>query len=592
MESDGKWIEQDVTYALGNFASMSAEKSESSGRSGSLFPTAAAGLTAILLAFVWTRGIPRSPALGWDEAMHADLPALRILLALQQGEVRSAFDALLDCARYPFVYPAFLSAVQGTFGVGEAVCRAAGTVVWCAALYGLFLLGVELSREDRGRRLAPWIAMAFGALSPMALAFSGTLFLEVPFACVSVYALRAWLRRRSRPGTSSELAAGAWIAACVFTKFNYGLLLLLGLCLDWLCEAVSAARAGEWRAFLRRSASLWLVPVAVALWWFIAPFPAGFEAGLEHRRALAGFLAGNRDFARVPAADRLLHASAWLSLTPRLFVVVAVSAAATLSCATRPAIRTLWLVFAAMAIPMLCHPFHLDRFLIPVAVPLWALAALGLTRMIPDRWRFRPALLAVLAVLCVLYPARAAVRTAEFFGKLSEDPRTRAYQEDLYRRWADLGPSRPLPTAGLAREESDRALDIVAREAGPTARIGWIGVWPELSPGAIHIGLLARGGSVERFLRDAAAPMDVAYFGDDPGWSDEELLAYASRFDVVFASEPPDPKGRPGRAWTRDYRRRLAEMAGFEARPVGSVGVARPMQDVLESTLYACRPKR
>ena len=31
---------------------------------------------------------------------------------------------------------------------------------------------------------------------------------------------------------------------------------------------------------------------------------------------------------------------------------------------------------------------------------------------------------------------------------------------------------------------------------------------------------------------------------------------------------------------------------GFETKPVGSVAVARPLQDVLESTRYACRPKR
>src|SRR5262249_9841199 len=216
MGSDGKSIAEDVTYADGYSASMSGEKSEGAEPAPGLVPVAAAAAVALLLALYWTHGVPKSPSLGWDESMHADLPALRILLALKRGEVRAAFDALLGCAQYPFAYPCFLAAVQAVFGVGEAVCRATGTVLWCPPLFGLFLLVRESSSGDR---LSPWLAMAFGALSPMALAFAGTLFLEIPFACVSVFALRAWLRRASRPSTRSEIAAGAWITACVFTKF-------------------------------------------------------------------------------------------------------------------------------------------------------------------------------------------------------------------------------------------------------------------------------------------------------------------------------------------------------------------------------------
>lgn len=589
MGSDGKSIAEDVTYAAGYSASMSGEKSEPVGRAPGLVPVAAAAAAALALAAYWTRGLSRSPSLGWDESMHADLPALRILLALKRGEVRAAFDVLLGCSQYPFVVPCFLAAAQAVFGIGEAVCRAANTVLWCATLFGLFLLGRESSK---GERLPPWLAMAFGALSPMALAFAGTLFLEVPFACASVFSLRAWLRRGSHPSMRSELAAGAWITACLFTKFNYGLLLAFGLALDWSLEAMSSFRSQEGSAAVRRGAVLLSIPAVAVLWWFVLPIPGGFEVAREHRVQLVAFLSGNQDFGRVPYATRLLHASAWLSLTTRLFVVAAVSAAASLALAPKAPVRTLWLVFAAMAVPILAHPFHLDRFLIPIAVPFWALAGIGLARILPKRRALRPAVLGLLAVLVVVYPSRAAVRTAELLGALSADARIRSYQADAYARWPDLSASRPLPTAGLERDESERLLAIVARESGPAERIGWIGASPNFSPAALHIGLLEHGGSPERFLRDAAVPIDVSYGGEDPHWGDAELAAYAARFDVVFATEPPDLKDRSFRRWTRIYREHLVDWLGWEGPVVGSVAISRPPQEVQVVSVYACRRAR
>jgi len=566
---------------------MSEEASDPARRRKDLLAIAAAGVAAAALAVYWTRGLPRTPSLGWDESMHAALPAERMLLALKRGELRLACDALLGCSQYPFVYPAVLAAVQAVFGAGEATCRATGTVLWCATLFGLFRLVRDLARGERGGALAPWIAMAFAALSPMALAFSGTLFLEVPFACASVFALRAWLRRRSNPGACSELAAGAWVAACLFTKFNYGAMLALGLALDWLASA-----RGGGSGFARRSALLALVPAAAILWWFVLPVPGGFDDGLAHRRAFLDYLASNQGFPRVAFSWRALYASAWLAWTPRLFALIVLSAAAAVPLALRPPGRAVLLVALAMAVPVLVHPFFLDRFLIPAAVPLWALAGLGLSRILPEPRALRTAVLAGLAALACVYPSRASVRAADLLVGLSPEPRTRAYQEDVYRSWPDLSVARPLPTAGLPRPESDRLLDVVAREAGPAERIGWIGISPELSPAALHLGLLDRDGSVERFLRDAAAPVDVDPFGRDPGWSDAQLLEFASRFDVIFATEPPDLKNRTGRVWTRGYRERLSSSLGWEVRSVGNLSITRPMQEPLPVTILACRPKR
>src|SRR5688572_28606924 len=72
----------------------------------------AAALVCLLLAFYGVVGVSLERSLGYDEAMHAALPAQRLALASRSGDLTRAADALLDCDRYPFVYPVVLAAVQ------------------------------------------------------------------------------------------------------------------------------------------------------------------------------------------------------------------------------------------------------------------------------------------------------------------------------------------------------------------------------------------------------------------------------------------------------------------------------------------------
>src|SRR5437868_6536801 len=72
------------------------------------FDGLASAAVAIVLGVWLAMTTPSSPALGWDESMHAQLPAARIALALRAGEVRLAVDAVLGCAQYPPVWPSVL----------------------------------------------------------------------------------------------------------------------------------------------------------------------------------------------------------------------------------------------------------------------------------------------------------------------------------------------------------------------------------------------------------------------------------------------------------------------------------------------------
>ena len=109
---------------------------------------------------------------GWDESMNASYPSARLALAVRGGEWKAAAGAIHECKLYPFAYPALLGAVQVVLGVSEQVCRVVGRLLWCGGLFGLFLLAREIVRgaNERGARLVPWLALALGALCPMALA--------------------------------------------------------------------------------------------------------------------------------------------------------------------------------------------------------------------------------------------------------------------------------------------------------------------------------------------------------------------------------------------------------------------------------------
>jgi len=533
----------------------------------------------VVLAILWTRPLSDAQAWGWDESMHAELPAARILLSIQHGDFAGAHTALLDCQQYPFVWPLVLAAVQAVTGISEHACRVAGTLAWCWTLFGLFLLGRELGARVepklKGARFLPWVLFALGVLSPLALAYAGTLFLEVPFACMAVWALRAWIRR---DGTATrELAAGEWITLALFTKWNYGLLLCGGLAVAWYLEGFEARR--DLPKYVGRTIALAIVPFLACLWWFV------LARGAEHREVLVAFLQGNREGQAVPQGIRWLHAGLSLTRGPFVLGCVLVLAGIALTRLRSAPVRALLLVALALVVPSWTHPFHLDRFLIPQVLPVWALAAVGFARL---------ELLAVrLAFVLVLVAGCAGLSREDFaarLGYLSADPATREYQRGIFASWRDLSGSRALPTSGVERSAYDALLAAAAKELGPKERVGWLGMSNGCSPAALHLGLLLRGGSEERFLAECTRKLDVTYEGVDPQWTDEQLAAWAKGFDVVLFTTPPDLKDLADRRFERQYALRLLAL-GWQEHEIARTLIARPLKAPIEVTLFACRPK-
>ncbi|HIG10707.1 MAG: hypothetical protein ABGY71_06160 [bacterium] len=563
-----------------------------------------AALVALLLFCSWGLSLPASPAWGWDESMHVQLPAARMLVAAGEGSFDLVSAAFLDCQQYPPMWPMVLACVQAVFGLSEQVARLASLGAWCLTLFGLFLLGLELARAQRSSPLQAeryegtlaWLLMGFGALSPLCLHYAGTLFLEIPFTLCAVFSLRAWLRRGPRAGRRNlawrEFVAGLWITAACFSKFNYGILLAFGLGLDATCDAWLELRAGRLSEYLRRCAFLILAPAVAIVFWFVLPLPEGFATGAEHRAALAGFLGGNREIAGTPWDQRLLQAAAHGALSVRFFVLLLVCCLYSLREIGRDGVRLMWLVWLAAGLPVWTHNFHLDRFLIPGGPAFWALAALGLVGLLPAAPRPRALVLVGLAALCFLAPGRDAPWLAERLGLLSHEPAVRAHQERALAGWSRLAARRPLPTAGASRRLHDGLLSLAAAEAGPKERVGWLGTSSEMAPAAIQLGLFFAGGSRQRFLRDATREMDITFAARDPEWSLGRLSTFADGFDLLFATDPVDLGGRTGRAFVADYSRRLVEDLGWRIKRLGLVQDDSGSAPISRIYLYALRPPK
>ncbi len=569
----------------------------------------AAGALCALLGLLWGATLAPAQAWGWDETMHAQLPAVRLLLHAGRGEGRAFFEVLHGCAQYPFGWPLALAAGQGVFGIGERVARLLGVAAWAATLWVLFLCGRELGRLQRGPVGAPargesplpWLALGAAALSPLPLSYAGTLFLEVPFVCAASVALWTALRRLApEAGPARDLAAGAALLGACFVKWNYGLLLAAGLGFSALVETLLAARRGEGRRAAIRLGIWLLVPLLGALWWFALPLPLGAEVAERHRAALFGFLGGNLGQPATPYAWRALHAIGWFAPSARFLALLLVGVLLTLGLGgarelRRPGARTLWVALLALAVPILAHPFHLDRFLIPIGPPLWLLAALGGARVLPVAPVRRAGVLGALLALAWFRPTFETRLLAEATVVAERPPEARAelraHVAREFERWARLGPGRPTPSPGLPVEAHRALAELVARAVGDAPRVGWIGISSEFSPAALHLELLARGGSPERFLDAWERPLYVTFEATDPDWDGPRLARWAGDFDVVLMSDPPDLRGRRAREFMRRYQEQLVQELGWTIERIGVLSLEQPLSAPREVTLYAARPR-
>jgi hypothetical protein len=569
----------------------------------------------LVFGFFQARGVSMEKSMGYDEAMHVQWPAARIGLAFADSDPSGGMEAIHDCSQYPPVYPIVLAGVQGMFGITEFVARSFGRWFWAFGCFGLFLLTREalrgrgeqeapskldttapwialdlamfsLTRETmRGRgeqeapskldTIAPWIALGLAMFSPMALALSGMLFLEIPWLVIAIFTVLAWLRRRRLGGWHRDVIAGAMVAIAFFTKFNYGILLGFALFVDLGVE-IFASRDDEPMQARIRSAMLIGAPILLAmLWWFGFPFPEGSAVAAEHRKAFYGFLTGNQDMPRTAINVRILFATCSLVRSPLILILAIVGLVASIRHLRSPGIRTLWLVFLAITIPIATHNFHLDRFQLPPSGFLWILAAVGWAGLMPEDLSgrmIRGGGLLVLVLLACLVPAGPSWWTLSILGLAQDDPGIEAIQRETLRRMAGITPGRFLDTNGMVRSEHDEIVEAMKESLYDIDRIGWIGMNTSFCPAVPLLALHEMGHPVARQLRDPELDRSFVTLAYEPppaeDWTDVKLAAWAARYTVIFGTYPVDLNRQDDRTWLHGMRERLVHMDWSIAEPI------------------------
>ncbi len=521
----------------------------------------------------WSAPSAQDPAWGWDETMHAELPAVQMLLHTRRGEWYEAMEVVHECDRYPFAYPMALAAWQGIFGVSQRTARHLGTVLFALLVWLAMRLSAQLVRPERRLDTALFVGLA-AVSAPLARRYAPTLFLEIPALVLIACSLSAWIaRRRAELGTKRrvglDLLAGLLIAATFFTKFNYALLLGIALGLDALIELGRAkGHRGTWVSLLRTS-----LPLAVGLvWWFLLPLPLGAEVAAEHRADFLEFVTGNTEM----KMERWRRNTNWLvGIVPHSFLFVGlVGLGVTFLLRRRSrAGLTLGLSLIAFVVPVVNHPFQLDRFLLPAALVLWIVGGAGAAMCLrKSPWVFTACAIG-LGIACAKVPV---IKTAVWVGfpLWEEGNPIREFQE--HHVGTTLSLFGPPASNGLTRDVHEEFMDLIAEGVGPEDSVGWLGQSSEISPASLHLGLLERGGSSERFLEYAPGPMDIELLPSNVqvDFSQEQLVAYARTFDHVIVADGGDLMARKGRAWIPGaWHQPLRSWPEAEWRTLGSVVV-------------------
>lgn len=549
-------------------------------------------VVVFLIGIIGACSVSMRDSMGWDEAMHLAAPAAHISQALGEGEVREAVNVVLSCERYPPLTPALHGFVGWVLGSDELLMRQTQRWFWALGLLGIFLLVRAACRPDEhdepspGARGAPWMALALLAMSPMALAFGGTLFLESSFVAWGTLAVAAWIVRSRKDSLLWDVGTGVLLAACLFTKWNYGLLLGAALAVDLTLEGI--ARRDNLRPYLFSVLRLGLPSFLACLWWFGLPLPAGLETAASHRAAFISFLGGNIGLQETPAADRWVHWTLSLVPSPRVLLWVVLAAGLMLFQLRNRAIRILVLVLVLGGVPVWIHNFQLERFLLPGAPFLFALAAIGVSGFLARLGSPGAFMGVALLGLGLVVPVADSMAMLHAVGRAR--PEKRAEQEAILAAMRSLAPGRSLPTNGIERASHDRLIELLDIAFRSGERIAWLGHSQAFPPMAWAMGLKDLRPDDPRardLIRDPHGRI-ITTDNQAPPWSSAELERWAKDFDVILTSDPTTIKGGARQGFD-PLRNHLRVNGEWLEQVVGSTEVQLPGGRTREVTLSAFR---
>ena len=518
-------------------------------------------------ALLW--GIPAGGLPGWDESGHAH-SALRMGTALKALDFAAFWtefhrpDFYTGLGRLPMA-PAFL------LDDGFSAPRGATGLAWFLAIGLAAVLARRLVADER-RGTVSFFTVVFGASGWLGIHYARAAYQEPWLALVLVLAALAYLHAQAKGSAGRAFGAGLIVGAALVMKSTYGL---------YLAGAVFGAAGLD--VLLRRPPALPVIgalsggAALMLLWWFVLPLPLGLDVGRAHWDKFLTYLTKATTLTS-PARGAVAIWWGWqLSLSPLVAVLQASGLVWGLARWRVPAARLCALFALAGLAGPLIYSYRIDRFLLPAAFGLWILGAVAATWIV-----FRaPARLRVLAgagllVVCVLTrglavsTAMVALMPAGQFGEVDPEtgePEYLPLARTEAERWTQPYAKRLAPASGPVGLE--RVLDLATLYFDPMQPFAWIGgTGTELPLTLLEWRMFQAYGERSILLRKRS---EVDHFlGGDPGWTDEQFRAWASKFPQIGSIDPPDPKNRP-QGFERTFASWMFNHPGFRCIGVEQV---------------------
>jgi len=236
-------------------------------------------LAAISCAiFLYVRFL-ESPRLLWNDAIHdrnAHLySGLCLAMDLRWGDIRHVFPDLDSFRTWPPLHDGLLVGAALLLGGGDARWAVLPSLIaWIGAAVYAFLLARRCSPS--GGSIAGLLAALFVLVSPAQRAYATDVMIESLGACLSVACLYYYVAAEQDRTPSAYRALALSLTLLFFTKYNYWLLVALGMIADrvaadpnqpiaWVRDRFQGvARSGWLAAQLRRPANYFVLLVLAA----------------------------------------------------------------------------------------------------------------------------------------------------------------------------------------------------------------------------------------------------------------------------------------------------------------------------------------
>jgi hypothetical protein len=529
-----------MTEANDSTAAPDPPRSLSRGAAIVAYAVVAAGF---LLQFraIQQLGIP-----SWDEAGHG-LRGVTMWHWLRLGRLADFFDVFVAPDLYPPLGRFGMGLGTTFFGTGFDTVRVATAFASAAATCMTLHIAGRLVRPAlRGFAM---LAAAVFACTAWLPASTGRVALLESWSFLWTAAFALALGSAGRSGrTVPAFLAGLACAASWLTKYNYGLVALLGLG-AWLGAGALLRRRSfltlrQWSAF-----GLGCAPPLV--WWFVYPWPSGGDGAAAHRASVANFFASSDAFEVLPASSlvALLPFAACGSL-----VAFGLASFGTLRGLLRlrdPLECICCILFFGGVAAFIQFPYRLDRFLVPTLFPLWAFggataaeAGCAMARRIvrADRRVAARASVAV-AILFVIFAAHVATRglgawrAMRLAGQADRNP-TVVLARRL-QRWNDPYESSAPPASRPTFQE--KLLEFAAETIDANRKFCWIGGnFTELNVACVRWKLYQTSGRGLALLEAAGGENDnLDSYADNA----EGFRGWIDAYDQVVLVKPPRLEG-------------------------------------------------